>query len=135
MSNNMPKPWIKKTVLSCLDEEPKKAPVSRKNILTQVIDVFPEFRMLIINDKEFMISVALTEDCVSELDAKDVPLKSLKNCIISLQDWHVSDLLITILMMFCVHSFFLHSFIYHCNRTRFHSIFLAGVICDRCGCR
>ena len=111
----MPKPWIKETVLSCLDEEPKKEPVSRKNILTQVIDVFPEFGMLIINDKEFMISVALTEDCVSELDAKDVPLKSLKNCIISLQDWHVSDLLITILMIFSVHPFFLHDFIYHCN--------------------
>ena len=93
----MPKPWIKKTVLNCLDEDrdPLKAAVRCKNILTQVINVFPDLRIVIINDKEHTISVALTEDCVNELDGKDIPLKSLKNCIISLQDWHVSHLIIT----------------------------------------
>ena len=89
----MPKPWIKKTVLRCLDDDPlpNKAPVKHKSVLTQVIGVFPDVRIILINDKEHMISVALTEDCEKELYAKDIPLKSLKNCIISLQDWHVSD--------------------------------------------
>ena len=106
MANNMPKPWIKKTVLRCLDDDPlpNKAPVKHKSVLTQVIGVFPDVRILLINDKEHMISVALTEDCAKELYAKDIPLKSLKNCIISLQDWHVSDVSFSFLQSLSYHS-------------------------------
>ena len=93
MSNNMPKPWIKKTVLKCLqEEEASQRGIRHRNVLTQVIKVIPDLKILIVNDKEHKISVVATEECLKDLEAKDIPFKSLKNCIVSLQNWHVSDL-------------------------------------------
>ena len=101
----MPKPWIKDCILKLL-ENPKRGSSSKpqsskskgktkhESKITQVIRVFPEENLLVINDKDHKILVALTPKCAEDLRNKlsndGVELSSLKNSIVSIKDWHVS---------------------------------------------
>ena len=96
MAMNMPKPWIKESIIKCLDfddginEKSGKIVKKNENKITQIIQVIPELRLLIINDKSHKIAVALTRKCIQGMEQKGVQLLHLKNCFVSIRNWHVS---------------------------------------------
>ena len=93
MAKNMPPPWIREAVLKGLEMETvNNISNNRPAKISQVIRVIPEHSLLVINDKESAVCVALTPFCLATLREKQLDVTSLNNCFVSIREWHVSSL-------------------------------------------
>ena len=92
MSNSLPTPWIRNTVLSLLDDT-KDYVIPRIPRITHISEAFDDIKTIIIDDKENKISVMLTKSCWEAFSKMqpNKPLSSFKNSIVKLDVWHVSS--------------------------------------------
>ena len=62
--------------------------------VVQVIQVFNDMGILIVNDKKNSVAVMLSESCVSDfMEMYMKPISTLVNCLIKLEKWHFSTVI------------------------------------------